>query len=192
MTPLQLVRRTLWSVVGVAAVLLVAMAGGWLVTGPSGPRPPAVAASEERVPIGGPFQMVDHRGRAVTEADFQGKPAVVFFGFLSCPDVCPTTLSDVTRRIEALGPDADRLAWLFATVDPGRDTPEAMAAYLSVFDSRITGLTGTAEQSAAMVRTWRAYAKRAPLTGCEYTMDHTAMVFLMDAKGRVRRQPGPA
>ncbi|WP_236571434.1 SCO family protein [Rhodovarius lipocyclicus] len=134
--------------------------------------------------IGGPFSLTDHRGLAVTERDFRGRPMAVFFGFTYCPDVCPTTLTEMTGFIEALGPDADRIQWVFVSVDAERDTPQAMAAYLEAFDRRIIGLTGTEEQIASAARGFRVFYRRVPLEGGGYTMDHSASTFLLDAEGR--------
>lgn len=133
--------------------------------------------------VGGPFNLVDQDGRAATEADLKGKATVVFFGFTHCPDVCPTALYDITQALDALGADKDKAQALFVTVDPERDTPEAMKSYLSSFSPRIRGLTGSPEAVAAMVRAYRAYAKKQPLKDGDYTMDHTAVVYLMDKTG---------
>src|SRR5262249_11521926 len=111
---------------------LVAVVGGRL----SGPTVPQVAA------IGGPFSLTDPDGRTVTEKDFRGHPFLVFFGFTHCPDVCPTTLFEVSEVMKALGPDADRVRALFITVDPERDTPKSLKDYLSSFDPHLSGLTG--------------------------------------------------
>lgn len=133
--------------------------------------------------VGGPFQLVDQNGATVTEADVKGKPYLVFFGFTHCPDVCPTALSEMTQTFDALGPDADKLQALFITVDPARDTPETLKEYLSSFSPRIRGLTGSQGQVDATVKTFRAYARKVPLEGDNYTMDHTALVYLMDRNG---------
>ena len=115
---------------------------------------------------------------------FRGRPMAVFFGFTHCPDVCPTTLGDMTALIEALGPGADRLHWLFVGVDWERDTPGTLAAYLEAFDRRIVGLSGTEAQVAAAARAFRVHHRRVPTEGGGYRMDHSASVFLLDAAGR--------
>lgn len=133
--------------------------------------------------IGAPFRLVATDGRIITEKDLKGAPSLVFFGFTHCPDVCPTTLQDITQVYAALGPDGDRLVTYFITVDPQRDTPEALRAYLSSFDPRIVGLSGDQDATNGALKAFRAYAKRVPL-GEDYTMDHTALVYLMDRSGR--------
>ncbi|HEY0292794.1 MAG TPA: SCO family protein [Hansschlegelia sp.] len=133
--------------------------------------------------VGGPFTLVDQDGATVTEAALKGKPHIVFFGFTHCPDICPTALFDITQVLDAMGPDASKAGALFVTVDPGRDTPQAMKAYLSAFSPLIHGLTGTQEQVDAMVKAYKVYAKKQPLEGGDYTMDHTAVVYLMDKNG---------
>jgi protein SCO1/2 len=180
---LRTIRWVAWGAVGILGFVLLATTGGWLVSdGPLGPR--RVATGPQSLAIGGPFSLTDHRGRAVTERDFRGRPMAVFFGFTYCPDVCPTTLTEMAGFIEALGPDADRIQWVFVSVDAERDTPQALASYLEAFDHRITGLTGTEEQIAAAARAFRVYYRRVPLESGSYTMDHAASVFLLDAEGR--------
>lgn len=134
--------------------------------------------------IGGPFALIDNKGKPVTERDYLGKPALVFFGFTNCPDVCPTTLFELTTRLKELGPEADRLNVVFITVDPERDTPQQLALYLSSFDPHITGLSGTPENVAAAMIAYRVYARKVPLEGGGYTMDHTATIYMMNSKGQ--------
>jgi protein SCO1/2 len=134
--------------------------------------------------VGGPFRLVDHNGQTVTDADLKGKPFLVFFGFTHCPDVCPTTLFEVSEVLGKLGDDAERVNALFVTVDPERDTAEKLKDYLSSFHPRLRGLTGTSEAIASMEKAYRVYSKKVPLDGGGYTMDHTAVVYLMDKDGR--------
>jgi protein SCO1 len=134
--------------------------------------------------IGGPFKLTDQNGREVTDGELKGKPFLVFFGFTHCPDVCPTTLFEVSEILRALGPDADRTGALFITVDPERDTPAAMKDYLSSFDPHMIGLTGDPAAVAAVAKAYRVYYKKVPLEQGGYTMDHTAIVYLMDKEGR--------
>ncbi len=144
---------------------------------------PALPVQQSSAAVGGPFKLVDQDGRTVTEQDVKGKPSLVFFGFTHCPDVCPTTLFDISEIFRALGPDADRASALFFTVDPERDTPEAMKAYLSSFDPHLRGLTGDQAAVDGAIRAYRAYAKKVPNPDGSYTMDHTALVYLMDKNG---------
>jgi protein SCO1/2 len=134
--------------------------------------------------IGGPFQLVDENGQPFTDKTLQGKSFLVFFGFTHCPDVCPTTLFEISEIMRKLGPDADRTAAVFITVDPERDTPAAMKDYLSSFDPHVRGLSGDADALAKVARAYRVYYKKVPLEGSDYTMDHTAIVYLMDKDGR--------
>ena len=134
--------------------------------------------------VGGPFHLEDQNGKAVSDADMKGKPFLVFFGFTHCPDICPTTLFDMSQLMQALGPDAARTGALFITVDPERDTPAVMKDYLSNFDPHLRGLTGDQASISAATRAYRVYAKKVPLENGDYTMDHTAVVYLMDKDGR--------
>ena len=136
--------------------------------------------------IGGPFTLIDHNGRTVTENEFAGRPTLVFFGFTSCPDVCPTALWNVTELLRQVGDDARDLRVLFISVDPERDTPAKMKDYVSNFDARVVGLTGTLEQVAASAKAYRAYFKKVVQEGGNYTMDHTATVYMMDRNGKFR------
>jgi protein SCO1 len=134
--------------------------------------------------VGGPFHLEDQNGKPVTDQDMKGRPFLVFFGFTHCPDVCPTTLFDMSQVLHKLGPEADRTGALFITVDPERDTPAVMKDYLSNFDPHLIGLTGDQASIDAAVREYRVYAKKVPLQGGDYTMDHTAIVYLMDKNGQ--------
>jgi len=134
--------------------------------------------------IGGSFQLVDQTGQTVTEKSMLGKPTLIFFGFTHCPDVCPTSLFEISEVLRAMGKDADRVNAYFVSVDPERDTQEAMKDYLSSFDPHLKGLTGSAEAVARIVSGYRVYAKKVPLKDGDYTMDHTALIYLMDRDGR--------
>lgn len=135
--------------------------------------------------VGGPFTLTDETGRQVTEAELFGRPSVIFFGFTYCPDVCPTTLYEMSNLMERLGPKADRMNWVFVSVDWERDGPEEMRAYLQAFDERIRGFTGTKEQIDAITSAYKVFYERVPTGEGEgdYTINHTASVFLMDGKG---------
>jgi protein SCO1/2 len=149
-----------------------------LVSGPmSAPSAPQTAA------IGGPFRLTDQNGGTVTEQDFKGAPFLVFFGFTHCPEVCPTTLFEVSEILRKLGPDAARVRVAFITIDPERDTPAVLKDYLSSFNPHMLALTGDPAAIAAVAKAYRVYYKKVPLEN-DYTMDHTAIVYLMDKDGR--------
>ncbi|HZB63485.1 MAG TPA: SCO family protein [Microvirga sp.] len=143
---------------------------------------PGPQQSASKVPIGGPFRLTSHEGKTFTDEDLKGKPFAVFFGFTHCPEVCPTTLYDLTQDLAALGKDADKMRVAFITVDPAQDTPELMKTYLGSFDPRIVGLTGTEEEIAAVAKAYKIYYRKVP-TESGYTMDHTATILLMDSRG---------
>jgi protein SCO1/2 len=156
-------------VVGLVVVL-------WLLGGLRGVTAPAA--------IGGPFQLTDQAGQAVTEKNLQGRPSLIFFGFTHCPDVCPTSLFEISEVLRAMGKDADRVNAYFVSVDPERDTAGAMKDYLSSFDPHLKGLTGDPEAVAKVISGFRVYAKKVPLKDGDYTMDHTALIYLMDRDGK--------
>jgi protein SCO1/2 len=133
--------------------------------------------------IGGPFKLVSQDGEPVTEADFKGSPTLMFFGYTHCPDVCPTTLFEISQLFGKLGPDK-KVKALFITVDPERDTPALMKEYVSNFDKRIIGLTGDRASIDAALKAYRVYSKKVPGSGDEYSMDHSAIVYLMDSQMR--------
>jgi protein SCO1/2 len=137
--------------------------------------------------LGGNFALTDHNGRKVTAADFRGKVVAIFFGFTQCPDVCPTTLSDMARAMKLLGADAARVQVLFVTVDPERDTPELLRAYVPQFDPAFLGLYGDMEATAKVAKDFKIFVQKRP-TGApgQYTIDHSAQTLVFDAKGKVR------
>jgi len=134
--------------------------------------------------IGGPFELTTHEGKRLSSADLAGTPFALFFGFTHCPDVCPTTMLELSNAMKALGADADRMRFLFVSVDPERDTPEQLKLYLSNFDPRITGLVGTPQEIAAVAKAYRAIYEKVP-TKDGYTYNHTALVYLMGRDGRL-------
>jgi protein SCO1/2 len=178
MTRLGTLRFALWGVVALAVIA----AGGlwaWRSWGPT-----VTAAVEGEALVGGPFELVNGAGETVTQADFAGRPFVIFFGFTHCPDICPTSLFEMAQWIDELGPAAQELRFAFVTVDPERDTPAVMRDYVAAFSERIIPLTGTPAQVDRVLDAYRVYAKKVPLDGDGYTMDHSAFVYLMDADGR--------
>jgi protein SCO1/2 len=133
--------------------------------------------------IGGPFQLTDQAGQIVTEKSLQGRPTLIFFGFTHCPDVCPTSLFEISEVLRAMGNDADHVNAYFISVDPERDTDAAMKDYLSSFDPHLKGLTGGPDAVAKVISGFRVYARKVPLKDGDYTMDHTALIYLMDRDG---------
>jgi protein SCO1/2 len=179
MSGLKLFRYVAW-----AAVAVLACVAGALVYLQTTSSNNSGALIEPLAAIGGPFELVSGNGETVTDQTLAGKPTVMFFGFTYCPDVCPTTLSELQGWIEALGPDADKLNYAFVSVDPERDTPDVMRDYVGAFDDRIMALTGSRENIDSMLKAYRVYAKRVPLDDGDYTMDHSAAVYLMNADNK--------
>jgi protein SCO1/2 len=134
--------------------------------------------------IGGPFQLTDQAGKAFTDKDLKGKPTLIFFGYTHCPDVCPTSLFEMSEVLRAMGKDADKVNAVFISVDPERDTPATMKDYLSSFDPHLEGLSGDPAETAKVITSYRVYAKKVPTKDGDYTMDHTALIYLMDRDGR--------
>jgi protein SCO1 len=149
------------------------------------------------VAIGGPFQLTAQTGKSFTDQDMLGRPYLVFFGYTNCPDICHTTLFEMSEVLRALGPDAN-IGALFVTVDPERDTPQQLKEYLASFDPRIVGLTGAADALQPMLKEYRIYAKKTPGANGDYGVDHNTVIYLMDKEGRfvsvfnVSRKPGDA
>jgi protein SCO1/2 len=163
---------------GVTGFAVVALAITFVVA------PRQIQEATSVAPIGGSFTLVDDTGALVTDKTLAGKPFAIYFGYTYCPDVCPTTLFDLTRWIKELGPDADKLNYVFVTVDPERDTPKLMHAYLASFDKRIRGFTGTPEQIAKIAQEYHVYYKKIQASDGSYLMDHSTMIYLMGADGK--------
>jgi protein SCO1/2 len=159
-----------------------------MLTGGQMPAPSAGGIQlAQGVMLGGPFSLVDHTGRAVTERDFAGRAMLVYFGFTYCPDVCPTELGTIAAAIDAMGPAGERVTPVLITIDPERDTPAALADYVSRFHPRMVGLTGSAEQIAQAARAYRVYyAKVRPRDSTDYLMDHSSFIYFVGPDGRVR------
>ena len=165
----------------IAAIALTLVVGWWQVDGPgasekAGLRPVALSEME--------FRLSDHEGDEVGPETLIGSPTIVFFGFTYCPDVCPTTLSDISGWLDDLGEEVEGMNVVFITVDPERDTVEAMAEYVSYFHPSIRGWTGPEVEIARAAQGFRARYERVPTDGGDYTMNHTASVFLFDAQGQ--------
>jgi len=163
-----------WLWVAVAVVGLTAAAGAIFLRQP---------AANARSFGGGTYSLVDQNGKPVDQTMFQGHPSALFFGYTHCPDVCPTTMAEMASWFETLGDDGKNLHAYFVTVDPQRDTPAILGDYVSWVSDRITGVTGDPTEIAKIVKAWGIHAEKVPLGGDEYAMDHTASVFLLNAKG---------
>jgi protein SCO1/2 len=167
--------------------------GLWLMLMPAGAADaPARSPAEimdilmwNREPVGGPFELTDHTGRVRTERDFPGQLMLVYFGFTYCPDICPADLQAIGLALDKLGHDGERVQPLFVTVDPERDTAEHLAEYVPLFHPRLIGLTGSLEAVRRAADAYKVYFAKVP-TGKEasdYTVDHTAFIYLMDRDG---------
>lgn len=177
MSGVRIFRLVVW-----AAIVLL---GGFLLISMQFPesRVASQTTTTGTAKVGGPFSLLTPTGERVDNQSLAGRPYVAFFGFTYCPDICPTTLFELTDLMAELGPDADSFEVLFITVDPERDTPAALASYMTSFDSRITALRGSATETENTLESFSAYAKKVSLETGGYTMDHTAGVFLIRPDG---------
>lgn len=180
---------TLWHLALVPAfVLLFAVVGSGLARA----QEPAQRSAAElmdvlmwnREPVGGPFSLTDHSGRARSEADFRGKLMLVYFGFTYCPDICPTDLVEISRTIDQLGPAGDIIQPLFVTLDPERDTPAHLADYVPLFHPRLLGLTGSADAIRQAADAYKVFYRKVETGDGDYTVDHSAYIYLLDTEGR--------
>lgn len=171
--------RKLRLVLWIFVALFAGVAGfSWLNTS----NKPSIVELDE-VKIGGPFELVDHRGDEITDAALAGRNYAVFFGFTHCPDFCPTTLLEAAGWLKTLGDDGEEIDFYFVSADPERDTPEVLSDYVNAFHPRITGITGELEDVQSMIKSYRAYAKKVPLEDGDYTIDHSVSVMLFNSKG---------
>lgn len=185
-----------FSLVLSVAALLLALAAAYSMlagTGPFKREAGPTSRTTGEADIGGPFTLVDQHGAPVTERDLLGRYALIYFGFTHCPDICPTTLQVMTNALDSMGEKADRILPVFVTVDPERDTVDAMAEYAANFHPRLLALTGTPEQVAATLRAYRIYAAKVTTAGTpapnateDYTVDHSSILYLMGPDGKFR------
>ena len=170
--------RVIYATVGLVLAVLLVGAGAflWLADSQGG---------RGGFGVGGPFTLMDGNGNTVTDRDFRGKYILVYFGYTMCPDVCPTTLNAVADAMEKLGPAAKKIQPLFITVDPKRDTPPVVKQFAAAFGPEFIGLTGSADQIAAVAKEYRVYyAEHRTGSGPnDYSMDHSSVLYLMDTKG---------
>ncbi len=176
---LSSLRRLLWILVAVAAIAGAAAAVGII---PSR-QPTSIETVSGVAGVDSSFRLTTHKGAMLTDADLKGRPFLVFFGFTYCPDICPTTLMELSDRYRVLGENADKLTTLFITVDPERDTQEVLSQYMEAFDPRFVALRGSTDEIDAVTKNYKAFSRKVPVEG-GYTMDHTAIVYMMDRQGR--------
>ena len=173
------------SLVLLPAMLVVALIAGYALwrasdNVPSLGRTVTTGTAE----IGGPFSLIDQNGEKRTSADFRGRYMLIYFGYSSCPDVCPTTLSLMADALDKLGPRADKVVPLFITVDPERDTPAKLKPYVASFGPRFVGLTADLATIKKVAALYRVYLKKEPLPGGNYAMDHSSVIYLMGPDGK--------
>lgn len=156
----------------------------WAERADSAAEPSPLVAAQAAV-AGGPFSLIDHTGKAVSNEDFRGSLVLMVFGYTFCPDVCPTTLQRVAETMDLLDGPAERVQPLFVTIDPERDSPEVLAAYVSAFHPRMMGLTGSVEQVRQITGNYRVYHAKVGSGDSDYLMDHSAYIYLVGADGRL-------
>jgi protein SCO1 len=166
-----------------SAISLMVVAAAALVALMLIPAAPQITKSMTGA-IGGPFTLTATDGRTVTDQTYRGKWLLIYFGYTSCPDACPTALNDMGVALDRLGPDAAAVQPIFITVDPKRDTRDALAEYLKPFDPHIVALTGTEDQIAAVVREYHIYVAAHPESGHDYTVDHSSFFYLVNPDGK--------
>ena len=168
----------------IVAGFLVGAIGGAAMLALTGSRPDRAVETSGKALIGGPFALIDQNGKTVTDQDFRGRFMLVFFGFTHCPDICPAELQVMAQSLDALGAKAEDVVPIFITLDPERDTQEAVGAYVKNFGPRFLGLTGSPEAIAAAAKAYRvAYAKFQEPASSDYSIDHSALVYLMGKDG---------
>jgi len=175
-----------------AAIVAIAAATAWLAAReppPADRRADAARLMNElmsgRVPVGGPFVLADAAGRRVALADFRGKLVLLYFGYATCPDVCPTDLGIIAQTLRDLGDAGDQVQPVFVTLDPERDTPEVLREYAAAFHPRLVALTGTEGEIRRVATDYKVFFEKVPMPGTKtYLIDHTAYTFLLDREGR--------
>lgn len=167
-------------------LLLVAAVAGGLLWHESESMPRlGRTVSVGKTTVGGPYALTDQDGRPRSSADFRGRFQLIYFGYSFCPDVCPTTLAVMSDALDKMGADANRIVPIFITVDPARDTAKVMKQYVAAFGPRFVGLTGSQAALDKVEEEFRVYARKQPLEGGTYAMDHSSVVYLMGPDGRL-------
>ena len=166
-------------------LLIAAMAGGWLWHESESVPGLGRTVTTGSIAVGGPFRLTDQENKPRASSDFHGKYMLIYFGYSNCPDVCPTTLAVMAQALDKIGADANRIVPVFITIDPEHDTPSILKQYMAAFGPRFVGLTGSPSQIAAVEKEYRVYAKKQPLPGGKYGMDHSSVIYLMGPDGRL-------
>lgn len=180
-TGTDVVSRRSLTIAFALGVAILALGAGIALRQLMDSRTPTVVATD----LGAPFTLVDQNGAEITEAAFTGRPSLLFFGFTHCPEICPTTVYDMETWLSDLDVGQDEIGAYFVTIDPERDTPDFLRDYLEPQSDRILGITGAPDDVWAMAKSWRIYWQKRPLGEGEYTVDHYASVFVLNAKGQV-------
>ena len=180
-SPMKTIRLVAWAAVAVLAIGAAAM-----LLGEAQKAQQAGQSLPGAARIGGPFELTKTDGTPFSSDALAGKPYAIFFGFTHCPDICPTTLLEMSNHLMTLGDKAKNLNVVFVTIDPERDTPELLKRYLSAFDERIIGLTGSGKDVSKVAKSYRVFYEKVPSKdGDDYTMNHTASVYLMGKNGNL-------
>ena len=166
-------------------LLLAALAGGILWHESENVPGLGRVVSTGQADVGGPFQLTGQTGKRVSDKDFRGRYMLIYFGYSFCPDVCPTTLAVMAQALEKLGRSADRVAPIFITIDPERDTPKVLDDYMKAFGPNFVGLTGSPAEIKDVEKKYRVYAVKKPLPGGNYGMDHSSVIYLMGPDGKM-------
>jgi protein SCO1 len=173
-----------FAVIAVTLAGLLVLAAGGLLGLAYRDDPKGAAGTLLASAIGGPFHLVDQNGKPFGDSDLKGKWHLVFFGYTHCPDACPTALNEMALALDHLGKERDDVGIVFITVDPERDTTEALKSYVESFDAPMVALTGTAEEVAQAAKGYRVYYAKHPRVDGDYDMDHSAVIYVMDPQGR--------
>ena len=177
-------RAPRFAVIAIVLAAVLVVAAGALLALAVRETPRGAAGTALASAIGGPFRLIDQNGKPVSDADLKGKWQLVFFGYTHCPDTCPTALNEIALALDQLGVKRDEVEIVFITVDPERDTPAAMKAYVQSFDARIIALTGSPDAVAQAAKAYRVYYAKHPRGDGDYDMDHSAVIYVMNPEGR--------
>ena len=176
---LRNVRIALWAACALPLLALLAVGGLELTQRTNG------VGAFQASGIGGSFKLASSSGGELSSDDLKGTPFLVFFGYTHCPDICPATVADVSTWLDALGPEGKEMKALFISIDPERDSVASLKDYLSSFSDRIIGLTGTPDEIANVAKEYRVYYAKHPTKDGDYSMDHSAVIYLMDRGGKL-------